>query len=99
MPHLWISYNKSTINKLYTAYHNLLKLVIGVSKPEHTRPICAHLNVKYCPALIRNYIYRFMLRVQASGNRFIMSICGMSTYFLSKIWIHWKELLYTNGIG
>ena len=36
------------MNKLYTAYHNVLKMFIGVSKCEHTRPICATLNAKYC---------------------------------------------------
>ena len=61
--HLWINYTNTIMNKLYTAYHNVLKISIGVSKCEHTRPICATLNVKYCPALIRNFIYKFISRV------------------------------------
>ena len=44
--HLWINYTNTIMNKLYTAYHNVLKMFIGVSKCEHTRPICATLNVK-----------------------------------------------------
>ena len=55
--HLWINYTNTIMNKLYTAYHNVLKMFIGVSKCEHTRPICATLNVKHCPALIRNLNY------------------------------------------
>ena len=55
--HLWINYTKSVINKLYTAYHNMLKLIVGVPKWEHTRPICVSLKVVYCPALIRKLIY------------------------------------------
>ena len=62
--HLWINYTNTIMNKLYTAYHNVLKMFIGVSKCEHTRPICATLNVKYCPALIRNFINKFMYRLQ-----------------------------------
>ena len=64
--HLWVNYKKVTINKLYIAYHNILKLFLGVSKLEHNRPICATLNVKYCPALIINLIYKFMNRITIS---------------------------------
>ena len=96
---LWTKYNQSSINKLYTAYHNILKLFLGVSKREHTRPICAYLNVKYCPALIRHYIYKFMCRLLISKNDFIINICGMSCFFKSKMWKHWRALLYTNGVG
>ena len=42
---LWTNYTKNAINKLYTAYHNILKLFIGVNKREHNRPICVSLNV------------------------------------------------------
>ena len=77
---LWTNYKQKTINKLYTAYHNLLKMFIGVSKREHTRPICAYLNIKYCPALIRNYIYKFMCRLLLSKNVFIVNICEMSSF-------------------
>ena len=99
MSQLWTNYGKGIINKFYTAYHNILKLFLGLSKREHTRPICAFLNVKYCPALIRNYIYKFMNRLQASSNKFLINICGMSCFFTSKMWKHWRYLLYTNGIG
>ena len=57
MAHLWTNYSHNNLNKLYIAYHNTLKLFIGVSKREHTRPICVNLIIKYCPSLIRNYIY------------------------------------------
>ena len=99
MSQLWTNYGKGTINTFYTAYHNILKLFLGLSKREHTRPICAFLNVKYCPALIRNYIYKFINRLVASSNTFIINIRGMSCFFMSKMWKHWRYLLYTNGIG
>ena len=99
LPQLWTEYKQGTINKLYIAYHNILKIFIGVSKREHTRPICAHLNIKYCPALIRNYIYKFMCRLLKSKNEFIVNIIGTSSFFQSNLWKHWRALLYTNGIG
>ena len=57
---LWVNYSKSVMNKLYIAYHNMLKLLIGVAKREHTRPIRVTLDVPYCPSLIRNLVYKFM---------------------------------------
>ena len=99
MAHLWTKYSQSNINKLYIAYHNTLKLFLGISKREHTRPICVYLNVKYCPALVRNYIYKFMNRLKSSSNTFIMNLCGMSCFFQSRIWRHWRSLIYTNGTG
>ena len=96
---LWTKYKQATINKLYIAYHNVLKMFIGVSKTEHTRPICATLNIKYCPALIRNYIYKFMCRLQKSNNLLVMNVCGSSCFLESRIWKHWRSLLYVNGVG
>lgn len=98
-PHLWVDYKKETINKLYIAYHNILKLFLGVSKFEHNRPICATLNIKYCPELIRNFIYKFMKRVTISKNVFISAFFDTSWYLRSSTWKHWRSLLYTNGIG
>ena len=67
LPQLWTNYKQVTINKLYIAYHNILKMFLGLSKREHTRPICATLNVKYCPALIRNYQWRFTYSAAGAG--------------------------------
>ena len=96
---LWINYTKKTMHKLYTAYHNVLKMFIGLSKCEHTRPICANLNVQYCPALIRNFIYKFMCRLLASENIYVKALCNTSCFYRSCIWKHWRYLLYTNGVG
>ena len=87
------------MNKLYIAYHNMLKLLVGVAKWEHTRPICVDLNIPYCPALIRNIVYKFMGRLIKSSNEYVKAICNMSIYYTSYIWKHWRFLLYVNGVG
>ena len=97
--HLWTNYSKTVINKLYTAYHNMLKLIIGISKREHTRPICVSLEVSYCPALIRKHIFKFINRLTNSCNVFIKAICDMSCFYRSNIWKHWRFMLYANRIG
>ena len=96
---LWTNYSQTAINKLYIAYHNTLKFFIGLNKREHTRPICVGLNVKYCPALIRNLVYKFMNRLLMSKNMLIKVICDSSCFYRSTMWKHWRKLLYVNGIG
>ena len=96
---LWTNYKQVSINKLYVAYHNSFKMFIGVAKREHTRPLCAILKVKYCPALIRNLIFKFIGRLLASENIFIKNVCSSNIFFNSNIWKHWRFLLYVNGIG
>ena len=91
---LWSNYTRTSINKLYTAYHNILKSLIGVSKREHTSPICVNLNVRSCPAVIRNLVFRFMNRLHTSNNRIINSICLSSCFYKSQMWKHWRSLLY-----
>ena len=96
---LWTNYSQTAINKLYIAYHNTLKFFIGLNKREHTRPICVGLNVKYCPELIRNLVYKFMNRLLMSKNKLIKVICDSSCFYRSTMWKHWRKLLYVNGIG
>ncbi|CAL4180217.1 unnamed protein product, partial [Meganyctiphanes norvegica] len=96
---LWVNYTRTVMNKLYIAYHNMLKLLIGVAKREHTRPICVNLDVPYCPALIRNIVFKFMGRLLKSNNIFIKAICDMDCFYRSCIWKHWRSLLYANGVG
>ena len=93
---LWTNYTGNAIRKLYTAYHNSLKILIGVSTREENNPICANLNVKSCPALIRNLIFKFMTRILDSKNVIINAICGSDCYFTSQMWKHWRQLLYVN---
>ena len=93
---LWINYSNTDIKKLHSAYHSSLKMLLGLSKREYTSPIFAILNLRTCPAVIRNLIYRFMGRLRDSTNDIIRSMYGSSISYNSSIWKHWRSLLYTN---
>ena len=93
---LWTSYSNTAIRKLYTAYHNSLKLLLGFSRREHNSPICTYLNVKSCPAVIRNLVFKFMTRLRTSENDIISQICSTSWFYRSPMWTHWRQLLYVN---
>ena len=93
---LWWNYKKSSINKLYRAYHNVFKLFLGVSKFESTSMLCVLFNVPCCAAVIRNLIYRFIIRRNMSHNIFINAILESSIFYKSRISSHWNTLLYMN---
>ena len=93
---LWTSYSNNDIMSLCRAYHNTLKILLGVSKREYTSPLCAFLNIRTCPGVIRNLVFRFIERLKDSSNSIIKALYGSSTYYKSAIWKHWRSLLYTN---
>lgn len=97
-PHLWYSYKQSVLKSLQLAYHNCLKTFISVSKYESTKMICSYLNIKTCSGVIRNYIYKFICRLETSTNYLIENIMSSSIPFLSRIWKHWRKELYNNLI-
>ena len=74
------SNRKGALSKLYVAYHNILKLLIGVSKYERNSPIYAYLNVPNCAAVLRNLIYRFICRLEKSENNILQALISGHWY-------------------
>ena len=85
---------KGALSKLYVAYHNILKLLIGVSKYERNSPICVSLNMPTCAAVIRNLIYRFKCRVEKSENNIIRAL--ISGRHSSCLRSKWRELTHVH---
>jgi len=94
---LWWSYRKATINKLYTSYHNILKMFLGLSKFESTIVLCIYVNVQCCQSVIRSLVYCFLLRLDSSDNVLVQSILRSSLNFVSRIRVHWMNILYTTN--
>ena len=93
--HLWTKYSNKALNDFYIAYHNVMKLFIGLPKREHNRPLCVALEIPYGPALMRNYIYKFICRLDRSENSLLLSINNSDCKYESHIRKKWKSLLYT----
>ena len=51
-----------------------MKLFIGLPKWEHNRPICVEHDIPHGPALMRNYIYKFICRLDESPNIIINAL-------------------------
>ena len=94
---LWWNYKKCTMKRLLITYHNVFKMSISMSKYESTSVLCTVYNVLCCQAVIRNLVYRFMCRRQASNNSLVMYIPSSSLVYTSRIRMHWRRLLYVYG--
>ena len=89
--------NRGAMAKLYTAYHNVLKLFMGLSKYDRNSPLCVYTNVPNCPALIRKIVYRFKCRIEMSDNAMISALQTSGTLYSSSLHRKWRELLYVNN--
>ena len=92
--HLWTNYSNKALNDFYIAYHNVMKLFIGLPKREHNRPLCVNHEIPYGPALMRNYVFKFMCRLERSENSILRTINNSDCKYESNIRNKWKELLY-----
>ena len=96
---LWCRYrstsnNRGAMNKLYVAYHNILKMFVGVSKFERNSILCAYMNIPNCAGIIRNLIYKFKCRLEKSSNSIIVALVSSCYRYTSCLWTKWHELLY-----
>ena len=93
--HLWTNYTKRSLTEFYIAYHNIMKLFIGFTKSEHNRPLCVKYNIPHGPALIRNFINRFICRLKESQNKLICAINNSDCSIESPLRKKWFSLLHT----
>ena len=89
----------STITKLQIAYHNILKMFLGMSKYESTSYLCTLFDIQCCQSVIRKLVYGFMCRLDSSVNCIIKGIGLLATSlrYKSRICKHWCSLLYINS--
>ena len=92
--HLWTNYSCLALKNFFIAYHNVMKLFIGLPKWEHNRPQCVQYNIPHGPALIRNFIYKFICRLYNSQNKLLYVIARSDCLYESQIRKKWRSLLY-----
>ena len=89
-----VELQKSTINRLHIAYHNIFLLFLGLSKYESTIFLCTLFDVQCSQSVIRNLVYRFICRLDSSTNYIIRDILVTSLRFSTRICKHLYKLLY-----
>ena len=92
--HLWTNYSSLALKNFYIAYHNVMKLFIGLPKRVHNRPLCVTYNIPHGPALIRNFIFKFICRLYSSQNILLHVIARSDCLYESPIRKKWRSLLY-----
>ena len=101
-PHLWFDYNLYSIRKLYVAYNNALRILLNIPRYSNGVNYSASNmfvtnNVPNCAANIRKLVYSFIIRLNASLNRYVVNMVqGLVSdiYYKSRIWKHWRKLLF-----
>ena len=93
--HLWTNYTNLAIKNFYIAYHNVMKLFLGLPKWEHNGPQCVQYNIPHGPALLRSFIYKFIIRLYSSQNKLLYVIARSDCLYESQIRKKWQSLLYT----
>ena len=71
---LWWNYKVASIRKLYVAYNNIFRMLFGLPRDCSASNMFVQNGVNNCPAIIRNLVFKFMLRVDKSDNLIICSV-------------------------
>ena len=98
-PHLWCSYNMTTLKSLTTAYNQTFRGLMGIPSFCSASQMFAMSNIVSCQALLRNSIYNFMYRIKETNNIIVQSILNSDMRFTSALQILWRNLLYTASFG
>ena len=65
---MWWNFSKTVISKLYVAYNNIFRILCH--EPKWCRPSASLMfvscGVKTCLMIIRNYVFKFIIRTQES---------------------------------
>ena len=85
-----------SINKLYVAYNNAFRMLLNLPRDCSASGMFVNNNVNTCPAVIRNLVYRFMNRIEVSGNYIVKSVLTSDMRWQSRIRLHWMKLLYVH---
>lgn len=95
--HLWCSYSKSKYRKLQVAYNDALRILLKVPRWTSASQLFVQNNVPTLNAVIRNFVFTFMKRLEDSQN-VILNVLTMpeqsTVRFHSELWRHWRKCLY-----
>ena len=97
---LWY-FNKSDkiYNKLNVAYNNVFRFLLGLPWDEQGRPcsasgMFASRKVKSLQEILRNLIYKFWCRLDASDNDIVRCTLYRCVIRISKLRKHWNRILF-----
>ena len=82
------------MHKLHVAYNNIFRLLLN--QPKYCSAMFVEYHVPNSKTVIRNLIYKFMLRLDASYNKLVTAIISSDLKWHSRIRRHWVKMLYAS---
>ena len=93
---LWWNYTVASIHKLHVAYNNVFRLLQNQPKYCSASTMFVEYHVPDSNAVIRNLVYKFMRRLDASYNKLVIAIINSDIKWQSRIRRHCiKNVVYT----
>ncbi len=96
---LWWNHFDYSLNKLKVAYNNIMPMLLRLPRRHSASEIFVNINVQTGQALVRNLIFKFMIRLEKSTyviTRGLVCPSVSDVIYRSKIWTHWYRLLYVH---
>ena len=93
---LWKNHTSYTFHRLHVCYKNILKRLLGRPRFCSASRLFAECRLPNCKALIRNLVFKFMLRISKSTNTLISAILASDIRWTSRIRRYWVKLLYVH---
>ena len=94
---LWWNYIVASIHKLHVAYNNVFCLLLNQPKHCNASTMFVEYHVPDSKAVIRNLLYKFMPRLDASCNKLVIAIINTDLKWQSRIRRHWIKMLYIHN--
>ena len=93
---LWSRYTARSLHKLYryVAYNNAFRMMHHLPTYCSASEMFTVNRVPNCAAVIRNLTFKFMSRLGLSSNAMVCSIIDSDLKFVSRIRLHWMNMLY-----
>ena len=85
--------------KLYVAYNNAFRMMHHLPTYCSASEMFTVNRVHNCAAVIRNLTFKFMSRLGLSSNALVCSIIDSDLKFVSRIRLHWMNMLYIHFDG
>ena len=98
---LWSRYTARSfgLHKLNVAYNNAFRMMHHLPTYCSAREMFTVNRVHNCAAVIRNLTLIFISRLNLSSNALVCSIIDSDLKFVSRIRLHWMDMLYIHISG
>ena len=96
---LWSRYTARSLHKLYVAYNNAFRMMHHLPTYCSASEMFTVNRVPNCAAVIRNLTFKFMSRLGLSSNALVCSIIDSDLKCVSRIRLHWMNMLYIHFDG